>query len=1398
MGFDNECILNIQSLAGEYFCPVCRLLVYPNEALQSLCTHLYCKPCLTYIVSTTRACPYDGYLVTEADSKPLIESNKALAETIGKITVHCLYHRSGCTWQGPLSECTSHCSGCAFGNSPVVCNRCGIQIVHRQVQEHAQNCPGVQSQAQSDAAQDATATGTTPVSTQVAAQAGTTTTQDQTSQTTATPLPVQDPNQQANQTSQPQSVVQATVPTAEQWYQQQQQYQQYYQQYPGYDPYQQHYQQYYPYQQQAVPQYPQPQVYLQPQFPQQQVQPQTQLQTQSLSNPHVQAPAAAAAQPQNQPQVNLQQQTHTVQPQSQIQSQINPPPHGQPQSQAQQHPQTHPVQHHLQHVQMPQNPRPHSQIQHPQPQVQALAHSQLHPQYPVPQPRNHSQGLPQTHAQHPSQPVPQAFTSQPNQPLNPHLQPQLQHSSAHAVTGHNSYTQPQSQQQMQLGGLQHPAHLYPQGGPQPQSHLVQMQSQFPQQPPLLRPPQSHGPIQNPQQPGLLPSPGQVPNVPPVQQQPVHSHAQQPGLPHQHLVMQSVQQQVHQQYVQQQPFSGQAPVPVQNQVPQQGAYTQQQLHVHSQIRPQGLPPSFQQPSNAYPLPQQHFALLHGTQSHQAQTLGGRPMVPPLGVPTQPHPHSSALMQVKPMEVGAGQSGIALRTNNQDQSPSELQSGPISRPMSEKQGDHTIEKSSEAESTHKNVKRDPDDLDVASGVVADVGAVKTVKSECYLKPVDADNKPMGNVKDISESHGAENGEYLIKQVKKEPREASNDQKDGSNTDHKRVEHSVVSEDKEMKSGPLLKTPPLQEGEHLEDHSMKSQDLNMTPQCSGGFTLHGQVQGEGLVQPSHLVPIAEQGKQQPPLIPHGPSVLQQRPVGSPLLQAPPPGPPHHMQLPGHPSAPSRSLGSGHMSHTGQPLNPLHEHLQQPLYKQSHGPEVSPIGIAGLGSTSIFGRGPSHYGPQGPSTQGHGLPLEGERTSLYGHESDMFPNQRPNYTDGRRLDPFGKQSGMHTNAMRLNGAPGPDSLGSGSRDDRFRPLLDEHMNPFPQDPGRIVDQAEFEEDAKHFPRPSHLDTESVQKYGSQFPPSRPLDRVPHNFGMNLPLKTLDQGPHGMNYDSGMKLEPLGGSAPPKFFPNHHDGLMHPNDIGERPVLFLDKTAGRQPDTAQTQPDLFGPVPRYGRRHMDGLATRSPGRDYPGVSSHGVGAFPGLDDIAGRESRRFGDSFHNNRFPALPSHLRRGQFEGPGQDGFPNHLRRGEHMLMGEPFGFGAFPGPARMGELPGPGNFFHSRLGEPGFRSGFSHKGIPGDGGNYPGDLESFDGSRRRKASSMGWCRICKVDCESVEGLDIHSQTRDHQKMAMDMVVTIKQNAKKQKLASSDHSSLDNASKSRNASFEGRGNKN
>lgn len=58
----------------------------------------------------------------------------------------------------------------------------------------------------------------------------------------------------------------------------------------------------------------------------------------------------------------------------------------------------------------------------------------------------------------------------------------------------------------------------------------------------------------------------------------------------------------------------------------------------------------------------------------------------------------------------------------------------------------------------------------------------------------------------------------------------------------------------------------------------------------------------------------------------------------------------------------------------------------------------------------------------------------------------------------------------------------------------------------------------------------------------------------------------------------------------------------------------------------------------------------------------------------------------------------------------------------------------------------------------------------MDPFDNPRKRKAGSI-MCRICKVECGTVEGLDLHSQSREHQRKARDMVLSIKQQNKKQK---------------------------
>ncbi|KAL8129950.1 hypothetical protein V2J09_019105, partial [Rumex salicifolius] len=520
---------------GEYFCPVCRLLVYPKEALQSQCSHLYCKPCLTYVVRTTQACPYDGYLVTEADAKPLLESNKVLADTIGKISVNCLFHRSGCTWQGQLEDCKSHCSGCPFGDSSVMCNRCGVQIVHRQVEEHAQNCPGVQTQApQSDNGQVASSTALNAPSTQNQTVVPTSAPASQGQIASVASAAVQKSAQQVNTATQSQAA-QAAMPNTELWYQQQQQYQQYYQQYPGYDPYQQQqYQQYYPYQQQsvqAVQQFQQPAQIYPSQLPGQQQAPpsHTGQQPQQLA----QAPPTAQPQshlPQATPKIQQQIQPQALQNQvaySAAQSQPQPQPYSQVQPYA--HPQTGTQAVPQQGMQMPpyQQTRPQMQ-QPPPPQMQTQPYTQPQAQQ-YSHPQTHLPAQTQTHP-HPNSHAATLQPPRPTQPMN-HAGPlQPQNAPVHAVSGYQSYQQVQAPplQQNQAGA---PHSLHMNGLHQQPSNPSQFQGQFPQQPTQVRPSHISAMMPN-QQPSMVRP--QVQNTgASAAQVPAYPHSKHPGYLVQH-------------------------------------------------------------------------------------------------------------------------------------------------------------------------------------------------------------------------------------------------------------------------------------------------------------------------------------------------------------------------------------------------------------------------------------------------------------------------------------------------------------------------------------------------------------------------------------------------------------------------------------------------------------------------------------------------------------------------------------------------------------------------------------------------------------------------------------------------------------------------------------------------
>lgn len=1098
---------------------------------------------------------------------------------------------------------------------------------------------GVQAQAQqTETTQNASVTSAAASTDQsnTAAQVGAMASQALTSQTVAaTTTSVQDASQLANSTSQTQPVASTAVqPTAEQWYQQQQQYQQYYQQYPGYDPYQQQYQHQYPYQQSAVPQYqPHMQAYGQPQP---QPQPQGQTQTQPQPQPQPQAPghsqpishAPVTPQSQNQIQVSQQQQLQpAAQQHNQIQALGNPTAHGQavPQSQPYSYPQTQPQP--QQHMPMPHYQQPLPQMQHSQPPVQQPVQN-----FPISQPQVHQHLQPHAPVQH--IPQSQMHSQQLNQPLT-QIQPQLQTTSAHGVTGHNSYPQPQPHQNIQMAAPQRPTNMHPQGGPQPHS-------QHPtQQYPVMRPHQSHGVFPNQQQPALFPSPAQGQSIPPQQQQ-LYGHAQQPAQINHRPLVQPVQQPMLQQ-----PF------------------VQQQMPVPSHLRPQGPAPSFSEHVHSYSQPHANVAPSHNSQPSQPQNAVGRPPVMPNHtVQLQPFAQSVSASLVRPTHSGAshlhGNQNLMGGINNQLQLPSDLQSRAL-EPYG-KQGAVPEQKTDSSSGIPGKSLKDSDMVPVAEvdakfekdGKQVEVGNNRKSEGPQSLQTSESDN--LLNKNFVKEEASGSTWQPLTGD---KPGETVAGPQNDTINDHSGVKDKEAQDGHQLKNSSLLGTElsDSQSGKLQKDdrHTQKPPTVadNVSPTVSQTI---GTPQGPGVNEHKNITPLG-QGQS-----------------GGSQLSGPAPfaDQDKHRSIAGqsfqnHSIGPPGRYNQGQLPYPGAPNLSSLESSGRPQF-------------ASLSSGEMHGGMNTNLPPHAPE----GLRDQQHPTNMMVAES--YPHHRPGFLNGPQ--------------------------GFASQEERFK--------PYPVPGQQNIDRRDFEDDFKRFPAP-YLDAEPASKF-------RPYSLGPH-----------DRGSHGFNYDSGSKLNPMGS----KLFPPPYSL----NEAGERPVGFHDDAIVKS-DSAH-RPDYLGIGPRHGRHHGDGLTPRSPtgegaeiylGR--PGVHSAGLVSKSGLYDFDGRD-HHFGDSvggtFRDGRFPHLPSHYHRDEFEGPGnlrigehprsefigQDDFGGHFRRGDHLgphnlprhlPLGDPLGFGARPGHMRAAELGGHQNFElfsrgdrpgHPRLGEPGFRSSFSLTGFPNDGG-------------------------------------------------------------------------------------------
>ncbi|KAH9331843.1 hypothetical protein KI387_003951, partial [Taxus chinensis] len=426
-----------------------------------------------------------------------------------------------------------------------------------------------------------------------------------------------------------------------------------------------------------------------------------------------------------------------------------------------------------------------------------------------------------------------------------------------------------------------------------------------------------------------------------------------------------------------------------------------------------------------------------------------------------------------------------------------------------------------------------------------------------------------------------------------------------------------------------------------------------------------------------------------------------------------------------------------------------------------------------------------------------------------DILGNKRPEHFANKQNDSqqlvgsrfsMTQPSGFQPNIMKTNGGTNKGHI-EGMQGPAFPSIMGEEgsFRSMQHDPSRqFPDRKEFQDSLRKY-KPGQFDAPM---------PANPDEMLPlmrHQKGQPAPTSKFDQiaptsrpldgGSHGFLPDTISKYpftsagSPSGGPSrlfPPYqsigSFPTSSGGLaMFNSDVGDGPRLtgIHEEMMGRRPESAGMRPDFMGPRSEFGRTRLDPLAPpRSPGKDYMGMPSGrpNIGPSGGFGPVGGPShlSRPIEDM---NRDPLGFDEQRNKSF-GFHSGAMHNAFQSGQlPMGVGNRFPpFHSGPVPGAPGPLPNP-----MMMGEPGagFGANVPIQGFPGESGFFkkqaqmPNDVEPLDLGRKRKPGSTGWCRICQIDCYTVEGLEQHTQTREHQKTAMDMVLSIKQdNAKRQKL--------------------------
>ena len=124
---------------NDYFCPICKSFLHPDDSIQTTCLHIFCKPCIIQLRQNSMSscrCPICRNITTETGQKELKESNLFAYNALSSVIIKCKNEK--CTQTFSLNNLESHLKECEY--ETIDCPYCDEKEIKRiDLHKHMNN-----------------------------------------------------------------------------------------------------------------------------------------------------------------------------------------------------------------------------------------------------------------------------------------------------------------------------------------------------------------------------------------------------------------------------------------------------------------------------------------------------------------------------------------------------------------------------------------------------------------------------------------------------------------------------------------------------------------------------------------------------------------------------------------------------------------------------------------------------------------------------------------------------------------------------------------------------------------------------------------------------------------------------------------------------------------------------------------------------------------------------------------------------------------------------------------------------------------------------------------------------------------------------------------------------------